>query len=248
MTDPDGRIHTFCAAVPGKWHVMGVTQAAGLSLKWFKENFAAELSYREIDERVNKIPILSERLLYLPYLMGERTPHLDPFARGVFFGIFAMHRKEHFMRAVMEGVAFSLRDCFEVLKENNIVINEMAVVGGGSRSAVWGEMLSGVYNMSVRPLNSEGAAFGAAFLTVSPAPIRTRRGILCAKKIRKPLKNMKRLSRKNKNFVFRGNCFRSDGNKKARGAVPAAGGSYCLGRSRSSPVFAIRPLYIRAHT
>ncbi len=164
ITDPDGRIHTFCAAVPGKWHVMGVTQAAGLSLKWFRENFAAELSYREIDERVNKIPIGSERLLYLPYLMGERTPHLDPFARGVFFGISAMHKREHFMRAVMEGVAFSLRDCFEVLKENNIEINEMAVVGGGSRSAVWGEMLSGVYNMPVRPLNSEGAAFGAAIL------------------------------------------------------------------------------------
>lgn len=164
ITDPDGRTHTFCAAVPGKWHVMGVTQAAGLSLKWFRENFAAELSYRKIDEQVNKIPIGSERLLYLPYLMGERTPHLDPFARGVFFGISAMHRKEHFMRAVMEGVAFSLRDCFEVLKENSIAISEMAVVGGGSRSAVWGEMLSGVYNMSVRPLNSEGAAFGAAIL------------------------------------------------------------------------------------
>mgnify|MGYP001633247544 FL=1 len=186
MTDPDGRIHTFCAAVPGKWHVMGVTQAAGLSLKWFRENFAAELSYREIDERVNKIPIGSERLLYLPYLMGERTPHLDPFARGVFFGISAMHRKEHFMRAVMEGVAFSLRDCFEVLKENNIVINEMAVVGGGSRSAVWGEMLSGVYNMPVRPLNSEGAAFGAAILAGVAAGVYKSVETACDKLIHYP--------------------------------------------------------------
>lgn len=186
MTDPDGRIHTFCAAVPGKWHVMGVTQAAGLSLKWFRENFAAELSYREIDERVNKIPIGSERLLYLPYLMGERTPHIDPFARGVFFGISAMHRKEHFMRAVMEGVAFSLRDCFEVLKENNIVINEMAVVGGGSRSAVWGEMLSGVYNMSVRPLDSEGAAFGAAILAGVAAEVYKSVETACNKLIHYP--------------------------------------------------------------
>lgn len=186
IADPDGRIHTFCAAVPGKWHVMGVTQAAGLSLKWFRENFAAELSYREIDERVNKIPIGSERLLYLPYLMGERTPHLDPFARGVFFGISAMHRKEHFMRAVMEGVAFSLRDCFEVLKENNIVINEMTVVGGGSRSAVWGEMLSGVYNMSVRPLNSEGAAFGAAILAGVAAGVYKSVKTACDKLIHYP--------------------------------------------------------------
>lgn len=128
IIDSDGKIHTFCAAVPGKWHVMGVTQAAGLSLKWFRENFAAELSYKEIDERANKIPIGSERLLYLPYLMGERTPHLDPFARGVFFGISAMHKREHFMRAVMEGVAFSLRDCLEVLKENSIEINEMLIL------------------------------------------------------------------------------------------------------------------------
>ena len=186
ITDPDGRIHTFCAAVPGKWHVMGVTQAAGLSLKWFRENFAAELSYREIDERVNKIPIGSERLLYLPYLMGERTPHLDPFARGVFFGISAMHKREHFMRAVMEGVAFSLKDCLEVLKENNIEINEMAVVGGGSRSAVWGEMLSSVYNMPVRPLNSEGAAFGAAILAGVAAGVYKSVETACDKLIHYP--------------------------------------------------------------
>lgn len=186
ITDPDGRIHTFCAAVPGKWHVMGVTQAAGLSLKWFRENFAAELSYGEIDERVNKIPIGSERLLYLPYLMGERTPHLDPFARGVFFGISAMHKREHFMRAVMEGVAFSLKDCLEVLKENNIEINEMAVVGGGSRSAVWGEMLSSVYNMPVRPLNSEGAAFGAAILAGVAAGVYKSVETACDKLIHYP--------------------------------------------------------------
>lgn len=186
IIDSDGKIHTFCAAVPGKWHVMGVTQAAGLSLKWFRENFAAELSYKEIDERANKIPIGSERLLYLPYLMGERTPHLDPFARGVFFGISAMHKREHFMRAVMEGVAFSLRDCLEVLKENSIEINEMAVVGGGSRSAVWNEMLSGVYNMSVRPLNSEGAAFGAAVLAGVAAGVYKSVETACDKLIHYP--------------------------------------------------------------
>lgn len=144
--------------------MLGRNAGGGLSLKWFRENFAAELSYKEMDERADEIPIGSDGLLYLPYLMGERTPHLDPFARGVFFGISAMHKKEHFMRAVMEGVAFSLRDCLEILRANRIAINEMAVVGGGSRSAVWSEMLSGVYNMSVKPLDSEGAAFGAAVL------------------------------------------------------------------------------------
>lgn len=101
--DPKGRIHTFCCAVPGAWHVMGVTQAAGLSLSWFKNQFAGDLSYREIDNLCENIPIGSDKLLYLPYLMGERTPVLDTNARGVFFGLSAMHTRAHMARAVMEG-------------------------------------------------------------------------------------------------------------------------------------------------
>ena len=118
--DPKGRVHTCCAAVPNAWHVMGVTQGAGLSLKWFRDNFCnAEKEtakcmgvdeYYLMDKEAEKVPVGANRLLYLPYLMGERTPHLDPDARGVFFGLSAMHTKRDMLRAVMEGVSYSLRD------------------------------------------------------------------------------------------------------------------------------------------
>ena len=124
--DPKGRVHTCCAAVPNAWHVMGVTQGAGLSLKWFRDNFCnAEKEtakcmgvdeYYLMDKEAEKVPVGANRLLYLPYLMGERTPHLDPDARGVFFGLSAMHTKRDMLRAVMEGVSYSLRDCVEVFR------------------------------------------------------------------------------------------------------------------------------------
>ena len=165
IIDKLGRVHTFCCAVPEKWHVMGVTQAAGLSLKWFRENFACDMSYHEMDEMVASVPPGAKGLIYLPYLMGERTPHLDPSARGVFFGISAMHEKKHFVRAVMEGVAYSLRDCMEVLKEMHIPIDNMLVVGGGAKSALWREIIAGVYGMPVQLMSSqERAALGAAIL------------------------------------------------------------------------------------
>lgn len=165
VIDNAGRTHTFCSAVPNEWHIMGVTQAAGLSLKWFRENFTKDLSYADIDESVKKVPVGAEKLLYLPYLMGERTPHLDSNARGVFFGISAIHKREHFLRSIMEGVSYSLRDCLEVLKENNVNVKDMTVIGGGSKSGVWKEMLSGVFNLPVKTSNcSDGAALGAAIL------------------------------------------------------------------------------------
>ncbi|MBE6612099.1 MAG: xylulokinase [Ruminococcaceae bacterium] len=162
--DPRGRVHTFCCAVPGKWHVMGVTQSAGLSLKWFREQFAAELSYREIDELAAKIPVGCDRLLYLPYLMGERTPHLDANARGVFFGMSAIHTRAHFLRAVLEGVAYSLRDCVEVLREMGIEVDNMTAVGGGA-SPLWCEILAGTFDIPIRATISEGGpSVGAAIL------------------------------------------------------------------------------------
>lgn len=165
MIDKGGRVHTFCCAVPGKWHVMGVTQAAGLSLKWFKNNFADELSYKEIDEIAKEVPIGAERLIFLPYLMGERTPHLDENARGMFFGISAIHEKKHFLRAIMEGVSYSLRDCMEVLKEMGIPCSDMTACGGGASSDLWRKILAGCYDISIKTLKSnEGAAFGAAIL------------------------------------------------------------------------------------
>ena len=115
--DPQGRVHTFCCAVPGAWHVMGVTQAAGLSLKWFRNNFTAGESYAELDEKAAQIPAGANRLLFLPYLMGERTPHLDPDCRGAFIGLSAVHTKYDLLRAVAEGVTYSLKDCLDILKE-----------------------------------------------------------------------------------------------------------------------------------
>src|SRR5579875_2041861 len=110
--DPRGRLHTFCHAVPGRWHVMGVTQAAGLSLRWFRDTFSPCVDYNDFTTGAASIPPGSEGLLWTPYLLGERTPHLDPEARAAFVGIHANHTRDHFVRAVMEGVAYSLRDTF----------------------------------------------------------------------------------------------------------------------------------------
>jgi len=182
--DPKGRVHTFCAAIPGQWHVMGVTQAAGLSLRWYKDNFcedyiikANELDldpYELIVEDARQIPIGSNRLIYLPYLMGERTPYLDSNARGVFFGISAIHTKKNFIRAILEGVSFSLRDCFEILQGMDIQTNSMIATGGGSRNKLWRQMISDNYNTSIFSSDSkEGPAFGAAILAMVGAGMYT---------------------------------------------------------------------------
>ena len=165
MYDKLGRVHTCCAAVPGCWHVMGVTQGAGLSLKWFRDNFCnaeketAKLmnvdTYYLIDKETDTVPIGANRLLYLPYLMGERTPHLDPDARGVFFGLSAMHTKKDMLRAVMEGVSYSLRDCVEVFKQMNVSVSDMMACGGGGSSPIWRQMLADLYACPVKTASSK---------------------------------------------------------------------------------------------
>ncbi len=173
--DKAGRVHTCCAAVPNSWHVMGVTQGAGLSLKWFRDNFCTDFKsaarvmgvdeYYLMDKAAEKIPVGAERLLYMPYLMGERTPHLDPDARGVFFGLSAMHTRQHMLRAVMEGVAYSLRDCVEVFREMGISTGSMMACGGGGTSQLWRSMLAELYNCEVTTAASkEGPALGVAIL------------------------------------------------------------------------------------
>ncbi|MDR0293582.1 MAG: xylulokinase, partial [Oscillospiraceae bacterium] len=163
--DPKGRVHTFCCAVPGAWHVMGVTQAAGLSLKWFREQFCMDLTYKQIDEIAAEVPIGARRLLYLPYLMGERTPHLDADCRGVFLGLSGMHTRPDMLRAVLEGVAYSLRDCVEVLRGMGVRTSEMLACGGGGTSALWRQMLADLFGCHVRTAASrEGPALGAAIL------------------------------------------------------------------------------------
>ncbi len=175
--DPKGRVHTFCCAVPGCWHVMGVTQAAGLSLKWFRDNFcAAEMQtakgmgvdeYYLMDKEAEQSPIGANRLLWLPYLMGERTPHLDANARGVFFGLSAMHQKRDLLRAVMEGVTYSLRDCLEVFREMEITVDSMMACGGGGSSPLWRQMLADLFGCAIQTTRSkEGPALGVAILAM----------------------------------------------------------------------------------
>jgi len=173
--DPLGRVHTFCHAVPDKWHVMGVTQGAGLSLKWFRDNFAhIEMkAYEYIDKDPYILMDMEaelanpgcDGLIFLPYLMGERTPILDPFARGLFFGITAKHTRKEFIRAVLEGVVFSLKDCLEVIKGMGVEVTEIFVSGGGAKSKLWKQMQADIFENDVWVLNSkEGPAFGAAIL------------------------------------------------------------------------------------
>ncbi len=180
--DPKGRVHTFCCAVPGAWHVMGVTQGAGLSLKWFRDQFCdtekatARLmgvdEYYLMDKAALASPIGANKLLYLPYLMGERTPHLDPDARGVFFGLSGMHTKRDMLRAVMEGVTYSLRDCVEVCREMGVNVSDMMACGGGGTSPVWRQMLADLYNCPVKTVDSkEGPALGVAILAMVGAGI-----------------------------------------------------------------------------
>ena len=174
--DPEGRVHTFCAAVPGAWHVMSVTQAAGLSLKWFRDEFcgnlaeAAELEglplYAYMDKIAAEVPIGSDRLLYLPYLMGERTPWLDADARGVFFGLSAMHKQAHLIRAVMEGVSFSQLDGLEIMRGMGLEVDDMRATGGGA-SPFWRQILADVYGVPVAALtNSGGGTLGVALLAM----------------------------------------------------------------------------------
>ncbi len=173
--DPKGRVHTFCCAVPGAWHVMGVTQGAGLSLKWFRDTFcgaekdAAALLGVDPYELLNKeaalSPIGANKLLYAPYLMGERTPHLDADCRGMFFGLSAMHTRRDLLRAVMEGVTYSLADCLGVLREMGVEPAEMLACGGGGRSPLWRQMLADVFGgPAATDIYTEGPALGVAIL------------------------------------------------------------------------------------
>jgi xylulokinase len=173
--DPKGRVHTFCHAVPNTWHIMGVTQAAGLSLKWFRDNFCksemetADLMgvdpYVLMDQEAEKVRAGSNGLLYLPYLMGERTPHLDAIAKGVFFGLSAKHDKKDMIRAVMEGVVYSLRDCLEIIAGMGVNVSSIIATGGGGKSKLWKQMQADVYGKAITTLNSsEGPALGVALL------------------------------------------------------------------------------------
>jgi xylulokinase len=165
IKDPKGRLHTFCHSAPGIWHVMGVTNGAGLSLRYFRDTFSPGSSYDELVELAAGVPAGSDGLLWAPYLFGERTPHLDPNARAAFVGITASHTRGHFVRAVLEGVAFSLRDTFTLFHELGIPVERVRLGGGGARGPVWRQIQADVYGRAVELLEAEeGGAFGAAIL------------------------------------------------------------------------------------
>jgi len=175
--DPRGRVHTFCHAVPERWHVMGVTQAAGLSLRWFRDCFGtAEQDakdgkdpdrdpYERLVAEAATAPVGANGLFWAPYLMGERTPHLDPHARGALVGLTASHTRAHIIRSILEGVAFSLRDTLTIFAEMNVPVETIRLGGGGARSKLWQQIQADIYGQSVELVEAdEGAAYGAALL------------------------------------------------------------------------------------
>ena len=174
-TDPKLRVHTFCHAVPGKWHTMGVVLSAGGSLRWLRDTFfqpegvvgrtTGQDPYTLMAAGANLVPSGSEGLIFLPYLTGERTPYPDANARGVFFGMTLRHKRQHFARAVLEGVAYALNDTFEIFREIGIPITEVRASGGGARSPLWRQIHADVTSCPHRTLSGEeGPALGAALL------------------------------------------------------------------------------------
>ncbi len=176
-----GRVHTFCHAVPGRWHVMGVTLSAGQSLRWFRDRFGVQGTvpngttsvplgtvpdpYDLLTEEAARVPAGSDGVLWAPYLMGERTPHLDPHARAALVGLAGSHSRGHIVRAILEGVAFSLKDTFTLFEEMQVPVGTVRLGGGGARSPLWRQIQADVYGYPVETVEAEeGAAYGAALL------------------------------------------------------------------------------------
>jgi len=175
QVDPEMRAHTFCHSVPGMWYVMGVVLSAGGSLRWFKdalgqlEKVAEELTgvdaYDLLTKEAQRAEPGSEGLVFLPYITGERTPHRDADARGVFFGLSARHTRAHLVRAVLEGITFAMRDSLEIIRGLGIRVEEIRATGGGAKSPFWRQLQADVYGAPVyTPTNTEGPAFGAALM------------------------------------------------------------------------------------
>lgn len=173
--EPEGRLHAFCHAVPGKWHLMGVMLSAAGSLRWYRdalcaaEHAAAKAAGRDVYDDLTadaaRVPPGSEGLLFLPYLSGERTPHPDPHARGAFVGLTLRHTKAHLTRSVLEGVAFGLRDSLELMRGLGMTPTQVRASGGGARSGLWRQILADVFGTEIATLDvTQGAAYGAALL------------------------------------------------------------------------------------
>jgi xylulokinase len=166
LIEPAGRLHAFCHALPNTWHLMGVTLSAAGSLQWYRDTLAPQMSFDELTAEASQVPAGSEGLLFLPYLSGERTPYPDPLARGAWVGLTVRHKRGHLTRAVLEGVAFSLKDCFSLLTQAGLgEIRQVRASGGGIKSPLWRQIFASVLNTELVTVNTmEGAAYGAALL------------------------------------------------------------------------------------
>ncbi len=165
--DPAGRVHTFCHAIPNAWHVMGVTQGAGLSLQWYRNRLAPGTDYDDLTAAATGSPAGSHGLFWLPYLMGERTPHLDALARGAWVGLTARHQTADLVRAILEGVCYSQKDGLEIIAELGAAINVVRLSGGGAKSPFWHQLFADIFNLPVATLaTQEGSAYGAALLAL----------------------------------------------------------------------------------
>lgn len=166
LIEPEGRLHAFCHAVPNLWHFMGVMLSAAGSLQWYRDTLASSMSFDELLKEAESIPAGSEGLQFLPYLSGERTPHPNPLARGAFIGLTLRHTRGHMTRALLEGVAFGLKDSFTLIQNAGLgAITQVRASGGGTKGALWRNILASVLDAELVTVNtSEGAAYGAAIL------------------------------------------------------------------------------------
>lgn len=165
VVDPQLRMHTYPHCLPEHWHLLGAILSGGFSLKWFRNILGAALSYEQMTAEAAATPPGAEGAIFLPYLAGERTPHMDSFATGVFFGLTVRHTRGHLMRAIMEGVACAMRDCLELFAELGVRPHSIIMGGGGARSDVWRQIHADLLNLPVIPvLTPESSATGAAML------------------------------------------------------------------------------------
>ena len=186
LIEAEGRLHAFCHAVPGRWHLMGVMLSAAGSLQWYRDALAPNAGFDELVGEASNVTSGSDGLLFLPYLCGERTPHPDPLARGAWVGLTMRHSRGHLTRAVLEGVAFGMKDIFVLMQESGVrSLDQVRVSGGGAKSAVWRQILADVLGTELVTVNTtEGAAYGAALLAGVAAGIWTDVDAACEQTIR----------------------------------------------------------------
>ena len=185
LIDPRGRLHAFCHAVADRWHLMGVMLSAAGSLQWYRDRLAPGKDFKDLVEEASQVPAGSEGLIFLPYLSGERTPHADPLARGAWIGLTTRHGQPHLTRAILEGVAFGLKDIYCLMREAGLgPIEQIRISGGGAKSSLWRQILADTLEAELVTVNTtEGAAFGAALLAGVGAGVWSNVDAACAQTI-----------------------------------------------------------------